>query len=250
MNLKEELERLTPSVEQSPWPNHEHVRGYGVFGLPLTSGHFLALRVFPINDFAPYITVWHRDPDESWSIYYRAPRPDIACPRYYGAAARHIKPADIALTWDGPAELTIQVDQPRLEWTVWMQETVGLRLINSISKGLPFWTWQKAWLLKPREWMSRLLGMGNMKLSGVMPSGHFGILMPQRIYFINRTKVQLDGVDLGDPVKVSPNPTIGDVPLPARGIFAIGQAHWDILDEEEYHRTRREMEVSEPLSLK
>jgi hypothetical protein len=27
--------------------------------------------------------------------------------------------------------------------------------------------------------------------------------------------------------------------LPARGIFAVGQAHWEILDEAEYHRTRR-----------
>ena len=51
MNLKAELEKLTPSVEPSRWRGHEHVRGYGVFGLPLSSGHTLALRVFPINDF-------------------------------------------------------------------------------------------------------------------------------------------------------------------------------------------------------
>ena len=124
-----------------------------------------------------------------------------------------------------------------------MQEPFILRLLNRISQGLPFWTWQKTSLLKPREWMARLLGMGNIKLSGVMPSGHFGILMPQRIYFINHAQVQLDGVDLGEPAKVNPNPAIGDVALPARGIFAIGQAHWDILDEEEYHRTRTELGV-------
>jgi hypothetical protein len=86
MNLKAELEHLMPSVEPSPWRGHEHVRGYGVFGLPLSSGHTLALRVFPINDFAPYVTVWHQTPDGAWSIYYQAPRPDIACPRYYGPA--------------------------------------------------------------------------------------------------------------------------------------------------------------------
>jgi hypothetical protein len=127
-----------------------------------------------------------------------------------------------------------------------MQEPLGLRLLNGLSKGLPFWTWQKTSLLKPREWMAHLLGMGNIKLAGVMPSGHFGILMPQRIYFINHTQVRLDGVDLGEPTKVSPNPSIGNFPLPARGIFAIGQAHWEILDEQEYHRTRMELGVSEP----
>ena len=91
-----------------------------------------------------------------------------------------------------------------------MQEPLGLRLLNGLSKGLPFWTWQKTSLLKPREWMAHLLGMGNIKLAGVMPSGHFGILMPQRIYFINHTQVRLDGVDLGEPTKVSPNPSIGN----------------------------------------
>jgi hypothetical protein len=42
-------------------------------------------------------------------------------------------------------------------------------------------------------------------------------------------------------VRLRENPTIGGVPLPARGIFAVGQAHWEILDEAEYHRTRREL---------
>jgi hypothetical protein len=29
----------------------------------------LALRVFPDNDFAPYRTIWHRDPGGRWAIY-------------------------------------------------------------------------------------------------------------------------------------------------------------------------------------
>jgi hypothetical protein len=246
MNLKAELEHLMPSVEPSPWRGHEHVRGYGVFGLPLSSGHTLALRVFPINDFAPYVTVWHQAPDGTWSIYYQAPRPDIACPRYYGAAARHVAPATIDLEWRGNAELTIHVDRPQLEWTVWMHEPPVLRPLNMASKRLPFWTWQHASLLRLREWMARRLGMGAITLAGRMPSGHFGVLMPQRMYLIDRARVRLAGVDLGVPVRVRPNPKIGDVPLPARGIFAIGQAHWDIRDEAEYHRTRAELGVPNP----
>ena len=154
MNLKAELEHLMPSVEPSPWRGHEHVRGYGIFGLPLSSGHTFALRVFPINDFAPYVTVWHQAPDGIWSIHYQAPRPDIACPRYYGAAARHIAPATIDLEWHGGAELTIRVDRPQLEWTVWMHEPPILRPLNMVSKRLPFWTWQHASLLQLREWMA------------------------------------------------------------------------------------------------
>ena len=246
MSLRAELEHLKPSLEPSPWHGHEHVRGYGVFGLPLSSGHTLALRVFPINDFAPYVTVWHLAPDGTWSIHYQAPRPDIACPRYYGAAARHITPAQIDFIWRGDAELSIRVDAPRLEWTVWMREPPVLRLLNLVSQRLPLWTWQHPPLLKPREWMARQLGMGTIRLAGQMPSGHFGVLMPQRIYLIDRARVQLEGADLGTPTRVRANPKLGDVPLPARGIFAVGQAHWEIRDEVEYHRTRAELGVANP----
>jgi hypothetical protein len=44
----------------------------------------------------------------------------------------------------------------------------------------------------------------------------------------------------GAPVRLRENPRIGDVPLPARGILAIGQAVWEILDPAEYERTRTE----------
>jgi hypothetical protein len=246
MNLQAELERLKPSVEPSPWRGREHVRGYGVFGLPLSSGHTLALRVFPVNDFAPYVTVWHRDPGGDWSIHYQAARPDIACPRYYGPAARHVTPASIELSWDGAAQLTIRVDRPRLEWTIWMRETPVLRLLNQVSRRLPLWTWQYPPLLKPREWMARRLGMGVIKLAGPMPSGHVGVLMPQRIYLIDRAHARLEGVDLGTPTRLHTNPTIGDVTLPARGIFAIGQAHWEIRDPAEYRRVRAELAGASP----
>jgi len=57
------------------------------------------------------------------------------------------------------------------------------------------------------------------------------------------TAANLDGVDLGRPMHVKPNPTIVEVPLPARGVLAIGQAMWQILDPGEYERTSRETEA-------
>lgn len=47
-----------------------------------------------------------------------------------------------------------------------------------------------------------------------MPSGHFGILIPLRIYLIDDAHVQFAGVDLGAPVRVHPTPKIGEVSLP------------------------------------
>ncbi len=238
MNLKTELDRLVPSTQSGPWHGHEYVKGYGVFGLPLSSGHVLALRVFPVNDFAPYITIWHQTPDGKWFIYYDAPRADVACPRYYGPAVQYSVPVKINLHWVSSNELTIRMDDPKLEWTVWMEEPMIMRLLNSISKRMPLWTWKHVSWLKPREKMASMLGLGNIKLSGVMPSGHFGILMPQQIFLIKQSKVLFEGIDLGTPVMIHPNPKIGDISLPARGVFAIGQAHWEILNEQEYHKTR------------
>jgi hypothetical protein len=67
-------------------------------------------------------------------------------------------------------------------------------------------------------------------------SGH--ALMPQRMYFIEESEATPEGIDLGRPTRCEPNPSIGGVPLPARGILAIGQAAWEILDPAEYDRTR------------
>jgi hypothetical protein len=244
VNLQAQLANLQPAVVSSPWPHHEHVQGYGVFGLPLSSGHVLALRVFPINDFAPYTTVWHRDASGAWTIYYDAPRPDVACPRYYGPATERIQQARIAVRWNGPAELLITMAEPRLDWTARFKEPSAWVPLNRISARLPFWTWQHQGFLKPREWIARLLGMGTLQLAGVMPSGHVGVLMPQQMFLVERSHAVLDGQDLGVPIRVPVNPTIGAVPLPARGVFAIGQAHWTIRDFEEYARTRAELSQS------
>jgi hypothetical protein len=83
-------------------------------------------------------------------------------------------------------------------------------------------------------------------MTGVMPSGHAGTLMPQRMYYIADARAVLDGTDLGRPVRLDRNPRIGEVPLPARGFLAIGQATWQILDTAEYERTRAETARTDP----
>jgi hypothetical protein len=82
--------------------------------------------------------------------------------------------------------------------------------------------------------------MGHLQMTGVMPSGHTGTLMPEQMYLVDTSRATLDGVNLGRPVRLQDNPRIGDVPVPARGVLAIGQAVWEILDQAEYERTRSE----------
>jgi hypothetical protein len=73
--------------------------------------------------------------------------------------------------------------------------------------------------------------MGSLQLAGTMPSGHVGVLMPKRMYFVDNAQANMDGVDFGHPIRLDDNPTIGDVPLPARGVLAQGEARWHVIAE-------------------
>lgn len=55
------------------WKGHKWGQGWGVYALPFSSGHVLTLQVFPQNDFSPYVTIWHHDPQGTWSIYVHGP---------------------------------------------------------------------------------------------------------------------------------------------------------------------------------
>jgi hypothetical protein len=235
------LGALPERRDRAPWPDHEYVRGWGVFGLPFDSGHVLALRVFPENDFSPYRTLWHRRPDGRWSIHVNGARLDTACPRYYGPACEHTGFVLINIEWTGRDTLHVTMDDPALDWSLVARETATLRVLNAVNGRMPMWTWRSAALLRARELLAKqVLGMGDIRLSGTMPSGHVGTLMPQRMYLIDESSAVLAGQDLGRPVTVAPNPGIGEVPLPARGVLAIGQAAWEILDPDEFARTRAE----------
>jgi hypothetical protein len=150
-DLASQLRDLPARRGEPPWPDHEYVKGWGVFGLPFDSGHVLALRVFPDNDFSPYRTLWHRDPDGHWSIYVDGPRLDTACPRYYGPACTHTGHARINIDWTGPTSLQVTMDTPRLDWTLRASQTPTLRVLNAISPRLPIWTWRSPLLVRARE---------------------------------------------------------------------------------------------------
>jgi hypothetical protein len=241
LDLASSLSALPARRGRAPWPGHEYVRGWGVFGLPFDSGHVLALRVFPDNDFSPYRTLWHRTPQGEWSIYVNGARLETACPRYYGPACARTAFARIDLAWSGPAALRVTVDEPHLEWTLVATEPSVLRVLNAVSPRMPVGTWRPGPLLRARELLAEyVLHLGAIRLSGTMPSGHDGVLMPQRMYFVAESTAVLAGLDLGRPATVAPNPRIGEVPLPARGVLAIGQAAWKIRDPEEYARRRAE----------
>jgi hypothetical protein len=240
-DVRARLSNLPPVRGHAPWPGHEYVKGWGVFGLPFDSGHVLALRVFPENDFGPYRSLWHRDPEGRWSIYLDGPRLDTGCPRYFGPACAETDLRRIEVEWIGPASVQVRMDSPSLDWRLTATETPMLAVMNVVHAAMPLSTWRSPMLIRARETMVRAMGLGRLQMSGVTPSGHTGTLMPQRMYFVDESSATIDGTELGHPVHLKDSPTIGGVALPARGILAIGQGMWQILDPDEYARTRAEM---------
>jgi hypothetical protein len=246
LNLATRLSNLPERRGAAPWPHHEYVKGWGVMALPFDSGHVLALRVFPENDFGPHKSLWRRDPEGHWSIHIDGPRLDTTCPRYSGAACAQTGFARLALTWTGPVTLQVTMDEPALTWTLTATTTMYLDVLNAVSAAMPTATWRPRALLRAREGMARMLGVGEIELSGVMPSGHTGTLMPKQMYFVDKSRAVLGGVDPGHPTHLAQCPTIGGVPLPARGMLAIAEAVWGILDPNEYAQTRAETSATSP----
>src|SRR5438067_11452280 len=80
--LAEALSRSVPHhLLETEW-----AAGYGVLGAEFESGDVLALRHFPYGAIGSYSTVWHRSPEGASRMYFDAPRPDLACPRYASGA--------------------------------------------------------------------------------------------------------------------------------------------------------------------
>jgi hypothetical protein len=123
------------------------------------------------------------------------------------------------------------MDRRCLEWTVTALQTPAFRVMNALSPRMPLRTWQSPRLVRTREQLAhRFLGLGDILLSGPMPSGHQGTLMPERMYIIGQATAVLDGVDLGHAARVKSNPMIGALPLLAPGVLAVGRGTWQILE--------------------
>lgn len=64
-----EAERVEASA-RLPAGDQERFAGYGVMGLPFSSGRLLALRRFPASSVGPgFSSVWHWSPDGRWIFY-------------------------------------------------------------------------------------------------------------------------------------------------------------------------------------
>lgn len=227
-------------TDDAEWPGREHYRGYGVMALPFDSGHVLALRVMPENDFAPFEAVWHRTPEGEWSMWVDGPNPETFCPRLFGPVLAEAGASSIDVSWAGERRLRVRMEEPRLDWTVTLRSSPLTRMANRLLPGLPLDVYRsRPALAVVRAFADRALGLGPLDLEGTLPAGQRVLVKPTRLFLVGGSRAVLDGMDLGEPVRAPENPATGSFRWPALGVLAHGDVYVEI-DDPEGHRDRLE----------
>ena len=228
---KDLVEKLEGGAEL-PSGNEERFAGYGVMGVPFTSGDLLAMRRFPASSLGEgYTSVWRRDPQGRWTFYSDV-LPQLACPRYFGSSVAEALVREIEIAWSSPRDFTVSIQEdPHLNWHLTLAETPATRLMNAMGGMLPDALWRKEAVLKAMGKVASLvLRAGRLGLTGQAPNRQRFITNPMLIWAIQSSTARMGDQDLG---AVSPLPVqtrLGDFWLPQRGIFAIGRAFFEPLD--------------------
>jgi len=197
--------------------------GYGVIGLPFSSGHVLALRCFEVSSLGTaYTSVWHRDPKGRWTFHQNVP-PEQSCPRYFGAAITENTTEPIRIGWTDQRRFCVTVDAPgEIVWDIRLAPTLATRIMNAAASAMPSSWWGKRSAFSTMETAARwILRTGKMNLTGYTPNGQFFTGIPRSIWPIAESRATIRGVDAGAPAPLPKQAMLGDFYVPQRGIFAI-----------------------------
>ena len=211
-------------------PNGEWERfdGYGIMGVPFSSGHILALRRFPASSIGPgYTSVWHRASSGRWT-FYTDNEPGLDCTRYFSASVNETIRTEIALAWPAADRLTVRVEAASLEWELQFRQTWTSRILNTLGAVLPEPLWRNPTSLSAMGIMVRhLLRTGRVRLWGRSPNGQRFRAHPRRIWLVEESRASLRGAELGTPAPLAAPARLGDFHIPQRGVLAFGQAHFE-----------------------
>jgi hypothetical protein len=129
----------------------------------------------------------------------------------------------IRIDWTDPRRLCVTVDAPaEITWDIRLAPTLATRMINTAASAMPSSWWGKRSVLFAMETTARrILGAGEMKLTGHTPNGQVFTRIPRLIWSIAESRATIRGVDAGVPAPLPKQAMLGDFYIPQRGIFAI-----------------------------
>lgn len=206
--------------------NDERFTGYGVMGVPFSSGHYLVLRDMLATSLGtPYRAIWHRDPAGLWTIYTTVD-PNVSCPRYFGSAAAKERVDAIDVSWRD--EWTVDVTMgTRLSWRLKLEATPATRAMTSMASAMPERAWTSGTVLGTMGPMAGgFLRSGRVRLRGLTPNGQHFKAAPLKVWRVIGGGATLEGTDLGALGSLVEQTRLGDFWLPQRGLFFVGKARF------------------------
>ncbi|CAN5476713.1 hypothetical protein BH10ACT9_BH10ACT9_60750 [soil metagenome] len=212
----------------------ESVAGFGIMGLPLANGKYLAFRDFPAASFLPasapgYRTVWHRDPDGVWT-FYATTAAQVSCARYFSSAMHTTHQCAVDTEWTDDYTLVIDIPDV-LHWTVRLERTPASTALSWVGERLPnrVWTSRRALGVLGRV-AGPLLRTGDLRLAGTLPNGQDYRIAPKLIWTVAESRAELFGVDLGPAAALAVQARLGAFLLPQRGVAVVGQGRFEAFD--------------------
>ena len=195
-------------------------------GMPLASGHYLALRDFVATSVGPaYRAIWHRDPEGRWTIH-TTQAPELTCPRYFGSVAAAIQVPGIDVSWRDDHTFDVTLGD-ELSWRIELGATPATRMMTRMGGVLPEVGWNSNAVLAAMGPMARtMLRTGRIRLSGATPNGPRFKAVPLKIWRVVGTTASYRGENLGAPAPLDTQTHLGDFWLPQRGVFFVGRARF------------------------
>jgi hypothetical protein len=219
----------------------ESVTGFGIMGLPLANGHYLAFRDFPAASFLltsetgepGYRTIWHRAPDGGWTFYATTP-PQSSCARYFSSATSAARQCRIDTEWTDDYTVVIDVADV-LHWRVRLGHSTASRMLSWVGERLPdrIWTNPRALGVLGRA-AGPLLRTGELRLAGTLPNGQDYRIAPKSIWTVAESEAWLFGRNLGPAAALPVQARLGGFRLPQRGVAVVGQGRFEAFDPQRH----------------
>lgn len=218
----------------APDSGRDELRGYAVISLPFASGDVLCLRSWPASSFGPgYRSVWHRAPEGAWTVFHTV-APELSCPRFIGAAVSNAVQSPIELEWTDPSRLRVRVEEADLVWEMELGATLVTRIMNSMMSLLPAAFFRSNAMLALMSAMATVMfSAGRFAMHGTFPNHQWFRVAPRKVWMVVASTASFGERDLGPVGPLAAQPSIGDIPLPQRGVFMVGG-----LDAEAYAPAR------------
>lgn len=201
----------------------ERLAGYGILGQPFARGDVLALwRCSASSIGAPCTAVWHRDGRGRWTLFADV-QPEHAVPPFIRLTGTRVAADVIGVSWTGARHLVVTVRDAGLVWSIELSTTVRTRVASALVGRLSVWQRRDrraARLLAPV--VGRALGLGHVRLPDRAPDGRCLRVSPRTFSRVRTTRAAVRGHDFGPPAACEAPPA-GDLPIPARGVFAAGE---------------------------